>query len=273
MKLIIKLILLIFIIRITTGCDSEMISYKEDTGVYLVMQKPTKSGVGDPENFEYIDTTWIDFALLATSDTNMRIRIRILGDIAGRDREVALRLDEKSTTAKVGEDYEAFELQPRIPALQSQVDLYCRIMKTDKLYQYPDTVIYLAFELLANETFILPFSGWAPFGNMYGDSKKTVSVTRHVFAINNAITIPAFWSDKYWGAYSAKKLSIMCTLFHMTLADFNGMNVTKDNTRALIMGQNFDRYLKEKEKDGDTVFEDKRDENGDLVKMTAGPSI
>ena len=34
-----------------------------------------------------------------------------------------------------------------------------------------------------------------------------------------------------------------------------------------------DKYLKEKEKDGQTVYEDERDDNGDLVKMTAGSRI
>ena len=64
----------------------------------------------------------------------------------------------------------------------------------------------------------------------------------------------------------------MCGLFHMTWDDFNQLN-GGDVTRAQIMGQNLDKYLKEKEKDGETIYEDERDENGDLVKMTAGANI
>ena len=45
------------------------------------------------------------------------------------------------------------------------------------------------------------------------------------------------------------------------------------DSRLRIMGQNLDRYLKEKEADGETIYEEERDENGDLVKMTAGSQI
>lgn len=64
----------------------------------------------------------------------------------------------------------------------------------------------------------------------------------------------------------------MCDLFQMAWDDFAALTAANDG-QAKIMGQNLDKYLKEKEKDGQTVYEDERDDNGDLVKMTAGSRI
>lgn len=92
-------------------------------------------------------------------------------------------------------------------------------------------------------------------------------MVRHVIAVSNAVKKPGYWPERYWGVFSPKKLDLMCTLFRMTVNDFNQMNAN-DQTKALIIGQNLDKYLKE-----NVIYEDQKDVNGDWVRMTSGYDI
>ena len=45
----------ILIISLTTwlyACETEMMGYEGESGVYFMMQKPPASGYGDPEQYE-----------------------------------------------------------------------------------------------------------------------------------------------------------------------------------------------------------------------------
>lgn len=267
MKIMIRIGILLGFTLLCWQCDTDMMEYEGKSGIYFMMQKRPLSGYGDPERFEYVDTTYLSFASILGDDTILPVRVRILGNTEDRDRFFTLRIDEKGTTVKAGEDYDAFDLNQCIRANERQVDIPCRFIKTPKLYQHPDTVIYLALQLEPGADFALPLTWWQPFGNMYGDSQDSVNIVRHVIAVSNAIKKPKYWPDRYWGNFSPKKLDLMCTLFRMTVNDFEKMT-TDDQTKALIMGQNLDRYLKE-----NVIYEDQKDENGDWIRMTSGYGI
>ncbi len=205
------------------------------------------------------------------NDTILPIRVRVMGNVTDYDRSVSFRIVSQESTVKEGEDYEGFNQNPLIPAHERQVEIPCRFIKTEKLAKEKLT-LSMVLELQANDDFALPLPWWQPFGDIYGSRTDSVNVIRHVILISNEVRIPGWWPVEYWGNWSIKKFEIMCELFHMTWEDFNKMN-REDGTRARIMGQNLDKYLKEREKDGKTIYEDEQDENGDLVKMTAGKSI
>lgn len=102
----------ILIISLTTwlyACETEMMGYEGESGVYFMMQKAPPSGYGDLEQYEYVDTTLIPFAMFTAKDTVLPIRVRIIGDVAGHDRYFTIRVVDTLTTAKAGEDYEPFE--------------------------------------------------------------------------------------------------------------------------------------------------------------------
>ena len=63
-----------------------------------MMQKRPLSGYGDPERFEYVDTTYLSFASILGDDTILPVRVRILGNTEDRDRFFTLRIDQKATT-------------------------------------------------------------------------------------------------------------------------------------------------------------------------------
>ena len=91
------------------ACETEMMGYEGESGVYFMMQKPPASGYGDPEQYEYVDTTLIPFAMFTAKDTVLPIRVRITGEVADHDRYFTIRVVDTLTTAKEGEDYESFE--------------------------------------------------------------------------------------------------------------------------------------------------------------------
>ena len=102
----------ILIISLTTwlyACETEMMGYEGESGIYFMMQKPPASGYGDPEQYEYVDTTLIPFAMFTAKDTVLPIRVRITGDVVDHDRYFTIRVVDTLTTAKEGEDYEPFE--------------------------------------------------------------------------------------------------------------------------------------------------------------------
>ena len=43
------------------ACKTDMMDYEGVDGVYFVMQRKPPSGYGDPEQYEYVDTTYIPF--------------------------------------------------------------------------------------------------------------------------------------------------------------------------------------------------------------------
>ncbi len=270
MKFICKIGLLLFLALLVWNCNSEMMDYEGKDGVYFMMQKPPQSGYGEQEKWEYVDTTRINFSSILGNDTVLPIRVRVMGNVTDYDRHVSLRVASEST-AKPGEDYEEFGLDFPVPAHERQVEMPCRFIKTEKLAK-EELTLSLVLELQANADFVLPLPWWQPFGDIYGDPADSVNVVRHVILIANEVRIPGYWPEQYWGNWSVKKFEIMCGLFQMTWDDFNKLNAG-EQSRVQIMGQNLDKYLKEKEKDNETIYEDERDENGDLVKMTAGWSI
>ena len=95
----------ILIISLTTwlyACETEMMGYEGESGVYFMMQKPPASGYGDPEQYEYVDTTLIPFAMFTAKDTVLPIRVRITGEVADHDRYFTIRVVDTLTTAKEG---------------------------------------------------------------------------------------------------------------------------------------------------------------------------
>lgn len=53
------------------------------------------------------------------------------------------------------------------------------------------------------------------------------------------------WSDQFYGTYSDKKIKLMCSVFDLTLADFQPDALSYIERK--VLGQNFRRYLDEEE--------------------------
>ncbi|MEQ2909390.1 DUF4843 domain-containing protein [Butyricimonas faecihominis] len=252
------------------ACETEMMGYEGESGIYFMMQKPPASGYGDPEQYEYVDTTLISFAMFTAKDTVLPIRVRITGDVVDHDRYFTIRVVDTLTTAKAGEDYEPFENSQVVKAGERQAEVPCRIVWTEKLMQNPDTVIYLTVRLEESADFKLPLKRWIPFGSIYGSTDKVVNPLVHVIGINDQVVVPKQWTANYWGAFSPTKFKLVCVVLGLTMQDFEDYKTMNQN-RSKALAQNFDRYLKEEKAAGRTVMD--KDAAGNEFEMTMGPLV
>ena len=85
------------------------------------------------------------------------------------------------------------------------------------------------------------------------------------------VQLPGF-RTYFFGVYSEKKCKLICNLFGLTLLDFESEE-SMSLTKAKALGIKFDQYLKEQESNGQTIYEDYTDSEGNPVKMTAGEGI
>ena len=61
-------------------------------------------------------------------------------------------------------------------------------------------------------------------------------------------------------------------MFGLSITDFDNTNDMNMN-RQKVLAQSLDRYLKEMDAKGETIYEDEVDSEGNPVKMTVGPLI
>lgn len=252
------------------ACETDMMDYEGKPGVYFKMQKPPSSGYGDPERYEYVDTTHIPFGMLTVKDTVQPICVRVMGNLVGYDRYFTIRVVDSLTTAKAGEDYEAFESMHVMKANVRDANVLCHIMWTEKLMKYPDTVIYLTVRLEESDDFALPLKAWYPVGSVYGDENKAINPVIHVITISDRIIVPSRWNVNYFGTFSSTKIKLLCQILGLEIDNFDDIKfMTLDRQKALA--HNFDKYLKE-EKAADRTVMDK-DVNGNEFEMTMGPLV
>ena len=127
----------------------------------------------------------------------------------------------------------------------------------------------LELQLIANDDFSTPMSEWL---RPNSSDKTGVDVLHHTITISDKwVQLPGF-RTYFFGAYSEKKCKLICNLFGLTLLDFESEE-SMSLTKAKALGIKFDQYLKEQESNGQTIYEDYTDSEGNPVKMTAGEGI
>ena len=250
-------------------CEKEMMDYEGKPGIYFAVQTIPPTNYGDPELFAYTDTTLLPFSILLTNDSILNVKVRVMGDVVDYDRPFKVHIVDTATDAVVGEDYDALEQQYVIKGGERETFIPITGHRQAKML---DTVYYLTLELEANEHFDLPLKYWRPLDQDYTDKTKIINVIRHVIGFSDGIYQPRAWTYNYLGKCTRKKLNLICSMFGLQTTDFDDAN-EMTMTRQRGLAQSLDRYLKEKDAKGETVYEDEVDKDGKPVKMTVGPLI
>ena len=134
-----------------------------------------------------------------------------------------------------------------------------------------DSTYYVTLQLMENEYFSLPMDVWRPLENK-DYTKEIQNVVRHVVGLSDEVFMPKAWTVNYFGPYSKKKVKLLCEMFGLKMADFDNV-IEMDMERQRTYAQGLDKYLKEMEAKGQTVYEDEKDKDGNPVKMAVGPLI
>ncbi len=269
MKRIYLIIGFMFSLLLFWRCEKEMMDYEGKPGIYFAVQTVPPSHYGDPDLWAYTDTTLVPFSIILTDDSTVNVKVRVMGDIVDYDRQFKIHMVDTSTDAVVGEDFDVLETEYVIKAGERETLIPITGHRQAKML---DTIYYLTLELEENEHFALPLKYWLPIDNDYTDKNEVIDVVRHVIGFTDGLYQPKAWTYNYLGKYTRKKMNLLCSMFGLQPTDFDDTN-EMTATRERALAQSLDRYLKEMDAKGETVYEDEVDEDGKPVKMTVGPLI
>lgn len=251
----------LFLAILLTACKSSIMEYSGISGLFFAM--PGGSGAYVDKQ-EYSDESILPFALTSSEDSVFILKAKIIGEVMPYDRPVNIRIAGSESSAVESRDYAPLNDTYYVKAGEIYVDIPIHFYRNESLNGKEVTLV---IQLQENESFKLPMPYWRPISNTSGEP---VDVISHRITISDKyIKLPGF-NEYFFGTYSEKKLRLICTISNLTLHDFVEPMTT---VRAKAIGQNLDRYLKEMEAKGETVYEDYKDSEGKPVKMTSGKGI
>lgn len=241
------------------ACNETIQTYDGQQGVYFAM---LQSGSSE-DNPRYNAASSVPFALtLGATDSLFMLRVKIIGPVADYPRSFSYRVVDAESTAEPGSDYTL----PDTPCQVAAGEIYGYI--PIHFYRQPSLdgqERTLTLELLPNEHFDLPLTSWLPVN---GTETVGTDIIRHTVTVSDKYVRLDGWSDMFYGTYSDKKIKLICSVFGLTLADFQPDAMSYVEKK--VLGQNFRRYLDAEEAAGRTVYEDYTDEFGNPVKMESG---
>lgn len=251
-----------------SACNKQIETYSGEAGIYFAMSE-SKGGLDDSAQ-DYTSETDIPFAVYnSITDTTLLVRAKVIGESVSHERQVDIRVvpqEDAEQEAKEGWDYDALQATYPVKAGEVYAEIPIRFHLKEDL---EGKERMLTLELVANSDFTTPMAEWR---RPNSSDKTGVDVLRHTIVISNKwVQLPGF-RTYFFGAYSEKKCKLMCSLFGLTLLDFES-ETTMSVTKAKSLGLKLDQYLKEQESQGNTIYEDYTDENGNRVKMAVGEGI
>lgn len=241
------------------SCSESIQTYDGQTGIYFAM---LQSGSSE-DNPRYVSESSVPFALThGDTEAQFELRVKIIGRVTDYARSFSYRVVGEQSTAVEGSDYTLPREACEVPAGEIYGYIPIHFYRQPSLDGQERT---LTLELQANENFSLPLTSWLPVN---GTETVGTDVIRHTVTVSDKYVRLDGWSDMFYGPYSDKKIKLMCTVFGLTLNDFQPDALSYVERK--VLGQNFRRYLEGEEAAGRTVYEDYLDADGNPVKMESG---
>lgn len=266
MKTILKLGIWLGILLLA-GCKTEMMDYSGKPGIYFAVQVKPASGYGALDEWAYVDTTRVSFVKIIGEDTTINIRVRVLGYLADYDRMFHFDiLDTAGNAAIPGVHYDALETNGYIRANTEYTDIPIHLYRDESLQ---DTSYVIDLALRETDEFSLPMNIWK---SNDGYTTGEPNILRHLIIIDDALYKPQNWNDTYFGTYSQKKFQLMLDVGGYSFEQFEDSSVM-NSVACMALAQSMKNYLDDMEAQGTPVYEDYRDEYGELVKMTMGMRV
>ena len=235
-------------LAVCVSCYSEIDTYHGEAGVYFAMREKVSTVNVDTL---YRERSSLPFIVTEKPDSIFDLRVKILGVVSEKDRQVSVRVVEEASTV-TSEDYEPLETSYTLKAGDVYGVIPIHFHKTASLEGEERSLVV---ELVENNDFTLPIKRWR------NSSTEYVDVVRHTIVISNKyVQLPGYRTG-HFGAFSEKKMKLILELSGMKLNDFNtALSITLTKS----IGQTLDRYLAEMKAKGTPVYED------DGTLMTSG---
>jgi hypothetical protein len=265
MKKQINILLVLITGLALASCKKEMMNYEGEDGIYFSV----RSGpVGTtPSGWAWRPYTNVDFIKMPSSvkEYVANIKVTITGRVTDYDRTFRIEVNPDSTTAQAGVHYLPLASTYTIPA--NTVDGYIPVT-LKRTVDLQTAGKRLGLRLVSNENFVLPFPEWIALPGV-GESNRgndtAWNATMHNITMSDMMVQPAIWRGSVvaatnketgsWGAYTRKKLELMCTLFNLSYEDF-GSSETMTLVLSSLITNEMTRYLTDKFNAGTPIKED-----------------
>lgn len=264
MNKIIYLACLLALSSIWTGCSKEDIDlYSGEDAIYFAQQWGTAHFANDIElnggsRNSHQAYSKIGFGGMIEEDSLLLLNVQTSGHLRDYDRPFGIEVVTDSTTAIEGPEYELVDpvTDAVIPAGKSRTVVRIKFHKTDRMNTEN---LQLQVRLTPGEFFVLPFDNDG-FGRMpiipsnntllneFNNLNLDPSI--HNIFINNFLTIPPGWQDRFMGVWSEEKMRLLLDFTNerlgWTIATWNdNTNMWPPATRYLMAQTLLAEYLLE----------------------------
>lgn len=276
MKKIILRAAMLAVIFTQASCKKEMMGYEGMEGVYFAMTSGPNTV--SSASWPYRPSSTIEFVKQPASVQQLvtNIKVMITGPVKDFDRIFKVALNPDSTTAQVGVHYEAFANTFTIPANAIVGYIPVTVKRTPDMLTGSKAI---GLRLVANENFGLSFPAWKAIpglGDTYVGKDSSFDASLHTIYVNDVMVQPAVWRGSVvaatnketgsWGAFTRKKLELICQLFNLTYQDFSS-ELTMTPVLVSLITQEMTRYLINQFNAGNLIKED----DGRLMWMGSVP--
>lgn len=233
------------------SCSSQLETYSGVSGIYFAMNTGSTAVNADTM---YSETSSLPFIVTESTDSAFNLKVKILGAVSGRDRQIAVEVVPEESDALAG-DYEPLQASYTLPAGTVFGNIPITFHRTASLEGQERR---LTVRLVENGDFSLPIRMWR------NSSYEYVDVVKHTIIFSDKYVQLPGYTTGYFGPFSEKKMALILEVLDLDISDFNE---EMPYARARALGQQFDRYLKEQKAAGNPVLEE------DGSEMTAGDYI
>jgi len=258
-------LILLALVLPSVSCKKEMMQYEGMEGVYFAVQSGPSYAA--PASWPYRPYTNIEFVKYPNSVTEeaVNIKVMITGPMKDYDRPFKVEINPDSTTAQVNVHYLPFPGTFIIPANSIFGYIPVTVKRT------PDLLVEnkkIGLRLVANEHFGLAFPDWKAISGLGATSlgnDTAFNATLHTINVNDLMVQPVIWRGSVvvgtnretgsWGAFSRKKMELMCQIFNLTYQDF-ASETTMTLVLTNLIASEMTRYLINQFNAGTPVKED-----------------
>lgn len=255
------------------SCEKELMGYQGEEGVYFAVRRGQNAIY--MQQWPYHPTTSINLFSLTKNDTIVGITVALAGPQKDYERSFHVEINPDSTSALVDQHFQIVNPTPIIPAHSSSTEVLVKLFKSVDLRKARKSIGLRLKEGSELGLSFPKFQAIPGYTNTQEPIVQQFNASLHTLYIQDFLPKPAVWSGSVsavnqetltWGAYTEKKILLMCELMQLSYADFESTQ-TMPTVRQLLIARQTAEYLIAQFNAGTPVLED----DGRLMYVTGVP--
>lgn len=224
------------------GCEKDLMGYEGLEGVYFAVQ--WGSSWGGEKSWPYQPYTEVNFMTVSGDEADVSLKVMVTGPVKDYDRTFKVAINPDSTTAVINVDYKSISEECVVKAGEYVSSVTARLIRTEALQSH---TLKLGLQLVPTSQLALSFPEWdAVAGYTSGTVYEHFDASQHSILFTDMMTRPLQWvgtdvspynggyESGSWGAFSRKKLLMICDRFDLTYNDFLSKETMPSALQTLI---------------------------------------